>query len=76
VTSVNPADLTLSERALLVHAHNMGGWLKAPLVGHDHDVMGDLVRYGLFERIGEGAQHRYALTAAGHAVAEEIANAR
>lgn len=73
---MNPADLTLSERVLLVHARQMGGWLKAPLVGHDHDVMGELVRYGLFELIGEGVQRRYALTGAGHALAEEIANSR
>lgn len=71
---MNPADLTLSEQALLVHARHMGGWLKAPLVGDEHKVMGDLVRYGLAERIGAGAQDRYALTAAGIELAEQIAN--
>lgn len=73
---MNPADLTLSEQVLLVHARQMGGWLKAPLVGNDHDVMSELVRYGLAERIGAGAQDRYALTGAGIALAEEIANSR
>lgn len=73
---MSPADLTLSEQALLVHARHMGGRLKAPLVGHDHDVMGGLVRYELAELAGDGAQRRYVLTAAGIALAEEIANSR
>lgn len=69
---MNAADLTLPEKALLVHAHRMGGWLSASRPSDEHEVMGDLVRYELFELVGEGAQRRYALTVAGAQVAEQL----
>lgn len=73
---MSPADLTLSEQAQLVHAQQMGGYLVDNVTDDDRRVLDGLVSYDLAELIGEGAQRRYALTAAGLALAEEIANNR
>jgi hypothetical protein len=73
---MNPNDLTLSEQALLVRAHTMGGYLVDNLTADDRRVLNNLAGYGLAEVLGEGAQRRYALTAAGEQLAEQIANNR
>jgi hypothetical protein len=68
------ATLSDAEQRLLLHMRAMGGWLGAGLTVDEHRVMGDLVRYGHAELIGDGAQRRYALTVSGAQVAEQLAN--
>lgn len=71
---MDSANLTTDEQALLIHARQMGGYLVDNLTSDDRRTLTNLAAGGLFELVGEGAQRRYALTAAGDALAAQIAN--
>jgi hypothetical protein len=68
-------NLNGAEQRLLAHMRAMGGWVTAPLVPAEHEVMGDLVAKKLAE-YDAGNIRRYVLTPAGAAAAEQIANSR